>query len=313
VARYVPVALVAALLGATGAAFAYTEKLKLTPSPIVGTRVDKVFSPVCDCPRSSARISFRLREADALSVEIVDAGGTRIRTLVQELAAARGPVEIFWDGRDENGAVVAEDEYLPLVRLGRQRRTIRLPNPIRVDVTPPTIQRFSVVPRVFSPDGDGRRDTVVARYRLSEAGQVSLFVDGRRQVLKRGRKQQGEVRWFGLVEGETASAGTYRLALGATDVAGNPASRSSPALVVARSVALGRERIVARARRSLAVLVVSDARRVQWRLGRRRGTVRPGTLRLRAPDRPGRYALVVSANGATARAVVLVRPVPGPR
>ena len=43
--RLAPAALVAALLVATSAAFVVTEKLKLTRNPIVGPRVDKIFSP----------------------------------------------------------------------------------------------------------------------------------------------------------------------------------------------------------------------------------------------------------------------------
>ena len=65
VAKYAPVALVAALLVATALAFVYTEKLKLTLSPILGTKVDKVLSPVCDCETAAAAISFRLRRATA--------------------------------------------------------------------------------------------------------------------------------------------------------------------------------------------------------------------------------------------------------
>src|SRR5262249_18924007 len=65
VGRFAPAALVAVLLVATAAAFAYTERLKLTPSPILGTLVPtKVFSPVCECPTDTAQITFRLRRRD---------------------------------------------------------------------------------------------------------------------------------------------------------------------------------------------------------------------------------------------------------
>lgn len=305
-ARSASVALVAALLIATGAAFAYTERLKLTPSPILGTSVTKVFSPVCDCDTDVAVIGFRLRKRDRLDVEIVDGGGAVVRRLARDEAAPAGPVAFVWNGRDDAGAVVAEGAYRPRVRLARQRRTITLPNPIRVDVTPPVVERFSVVPRVLSPDGDGRRDAVVARYRISERAQVALYVDGARQVLKRGVRPQGEIRWTGLIDGEPATRGVYRLQVGATDVAGNVGQRSRPAAVAVRYVALGRKRIRAVAGRPFSVLVVSDASRVRWRLGDRSGTARPGTLRLRAPDTPGRVALVVSANGHADRAVVVV-------
>ena len=306
-ARSASVALVAALLIATGAAFAYTERLKLTPSPILGTSVTKVFSPVCECASDVAVIAFRLRKADRVDVEMIDAEDRVVRRLVIDGPRRAGRVVVVWDGRDEAGAVVEEGSYRPRVRLDRQRRTITLPNPIRVDVTPPTVERFSVTPRVFSPDGDFRRDSVVARYAVSEPAEVSLYVDGAREVRKRGRREEGRIRWFGTLDGKAAPAGVYRLQVGATDVAGNVAQRSRPAAVVVRYVALGRERIPAVAGRSFAVLVVSDAARVRWRFDGRTGTMRPGTLRLRAPDESGRYPLVVAANGRADRAIVVVR------
>ena len=55
--RLAPAVLVAALLVATSAAFVVTEKLKLTRNPIVGPRVDKIFSPTCDCATDSATIA----------------------------------------------------------------------------------------------------------------------------------------------------------------------------------------------------------------------------------------------------------------
>ena len=309
--RYVSVALVAALLIASGLAFAITERLKLTPSPILGTEVpNKFFSPVCECNTDVAIIRFRLRTRDTIDVEILDRGGNVVRTLARKQPEAAGRVEFIWDGRDESGAVAPEGVYKPRVRLAAQRRTITLPNPFSLDVTRPKFVASAVRPLVFSPDGDGRNEVVLARYRLSERAQVSLIIDGRRQVLKRGSQPVGVVQWFGLVDGKRVEPGKYRVQLGARDLAGNIARWTRPAVVEARSVALGRTRIVATAGRPFAVLVVSDARRVTWRLADRQGDARPGTLRLRAPATPGHYHLVVTANANQARAVVVVRSAP---
>ena len=307
VPRYAPVALVAALLAITAAAFAYTEKLKLTPSPILGTRVDKVFSPVCDCDTDVAEISFRLRKPDLLSVELIDRRGAVVRTLLDLEPTRRGPVTIVWNGRDDSGAVAAEGEYRPRVHLERQRRTIVMPNPIRIDTTPPEARLLSLAPRVFSPDGDGRRDRVRARYRVDEPASVSLYVDGVQRVRKRGQSTSGRIEWFGRLDGEPLSPGVYALALGARDTAGNLGPRTRPRPVVIRYVALGRDRIETVAGARFAVLVLSDASRVEWRLGARSGVTRPGTLKLRAPLQPGRYTLTVTANGFRDRAAVLVR------
>lgn len=304
-ARYASAALVAALLAATGLAFVLTERLKLTPSPIRGTLVTKVFSPVCDCETDRASIRFRLRRPDTVSVAIVD-GDEVIRELLRS-EPERGPVEVTWDGRDEAGRVVEEGSYRPQVRLAREHETIRLPNPIRVDVTRPGLTLVSLRPRVISPDGDRRRDLTIARYRSDEPASAILYVDGIRHTRLRGRRTEGRLDWNGKIAGEAVAQGVYRLSYSARDEAGNLASRTRPRPVVVRYVALGRRRIVAQAGGRFAVLVSSDAARVGWRLGARRGRARSGTLRLQAPDAPGRYTLVVRANGRDARAAVVVR------
>ena len=59
-ARVLPSVLVIALLAATAAAFALTERAKLERSPIYGTQVDPVLSPNGKA-KPVARISFRVR------------------------------------------------------------------------------------------------------------------------------------------------------------------------------------------------------------------------------------------------------------
>jgi hypothetical protein len=307
VARYAPAALVAALLVATALAFAHTESLKLTRSPIFKTQISKTFSPVCRCATGTAEIRFRLRRADRVDVEIVDQRREVVRTLAEDRAKQRGTVRFAWDGRDDAGAVVPEGLYRPRIGLDRQRRTILLPNPIRVDVTAPVIEAFTARPRVFSPDGDLRADRVVVRYRVDEPARVSLYVDRVRAVRKKGRKQEGTIDWFGKVSGARLDSGTYHLTLGVEDIAGNVRRASPSRPVVVRFVALGRDRIETPAGARFAVLVLSDAARVTWRLGARRGTARPGTLRLRAPAQPGRFTLTIAANEHKARAAVIVR------
>jgi len=307
-ARFAPAALVAALLAATALAFVYTESLKLTPSPILGTRVlPKVISPVCACATDSAVIAFRLREADVLGVEIIDGGGTVVRHLVRRQRVQRGAVSFVWDGRSDVGIALAEGSYRPRIKLRQQRRTIVLPNPIRIDTTPPVVAMTRLAPRVFSPDRDARADRVVAEYRVDEPSRVSLYVDGARAVLKKGQKTKGTIDWFGRSNGEPLLQGPYELRLGAVDIAGNEARRTRSKVVVIRYVALGRSSIVTTPGGRFAVLVLTDAARVTWKLGARTGVARPGTLRLRAPLQPGRFTLTVTANGRSARAAVFVR------
>ena len=306
-AKYAPAVLVAALLVATAVAFVYAEKLKLTPSPILGTRVDKVFSPICECDTGTAAISFRLRGRDRLTVDMIDQDGDSVRTLVQDRPTPRGRVSISWDGRDDSATLVPEGSYRPRVHLAAERRTIVLPNPIRVDVTPPRVELVSLSPRVFSPDGDGRAEKVVAHYRVDEKAGALLYVDGEQRVRRRGQQKNGRIEWFGRLDAEPMPPGVYRVSLGARDTAGNLGPRTPEKAVVIRYVALGRDRIEAVAGTRFAVLVLSDSSRIEWRLGKRAGVARPGTLRLRAPLQPGRYTLTVTANGFSDRAAVFVR------
>lgn len=309
-ARLAPAVLVAALLVATSAAFVVTEKLKLTRSPIVGPTVAKVFSPTCDCVTSTAEIRFRLRTPDRVSVEIVDSGGSVVRELARDRPQGRRFVTYVWDGRDSGGHVVDEGTYKPRVHLDRQRRTIVMPNPIRVDTTPPRITSFTARPVVISPDGDGRSDRAKIRYRVDERATVELYVGGVRALRRLGTRPSGTMDWFGTAGGEPLPEGLYVLRLVARDLAGNLGPRSGSRTVRILFLALGREQVVTTPDGRFAIFAASQARTLRWRLGKQSGTARPGTLRLRAPSRPGRYSLRVEANGHVARARVVVRAAP---
>jgi hypothetical protein len=306
-ARLAPAALVAALLVATSAAFVVTEKLKLTRSPIIGPTVAKVFSPVCDCDTSAAEIRFRLRKPDRVSVAIVDSGGDVVRELARDRRQGRRFVTYLWDGRDAAGGVVAEGTYRPRVHLDAQRRTIVMPNRIRVDTTPPRVTTFTARPVVISPDGDGRFDRAKIRYRLDERAAVELYVGGVRALRRLGTRTSGTMDWFGTAGGEPLPEGPHTLRLVARDLAGNLGPRSGSRTVAIRFLALGRDRVLTTPGARFAILAVSQARTLRWTLGQRSGVARPGTLRLRAPAKPGRYVLRVDANGHVKRAVVVVR------
>jgi hypothetical protein len=309
VPRIASALLVAGLLVATVAAFAVTERLKLVRSPILQTRLDRgLFSPVCECETDGVQIGFRLRRADRITFTVVDPAGDLVRTLIRDRRMAAGPGTVRWDGRDDRGAVVPEGTYKPRVHFARQRRTIELPNPMRVDTTPPEVARLAVEPQAFSPDGDGRRDKVAVRYVLSEKSNVSLLVDGEQRVTVRGRRVQGKLEWHGREQGlRGAPPGRYELSLVATDQAGNDSRPGGPIAVTVRYIELSRKTIRVRAGARFSVRVRTDARFYSWRLGRRAGGRSTSVhLVVRAPNRPGRYALVVEANGRKARSTVLV-------
>ena len=298
--RVLSTLLVFGLLVGTAAAFAVTEKLKLVPSPIIAPKVTEAFSPTCDCATDVARVRFRLRDADRLTVTIVDADGNAVRTIAEGEEHAAGPVQFTWDGR---GAT--EGEFRAKVHLAQARRTIVIPNAMRLDTTPPVVTAEAIRPRAFSPDGDGLADAVHALYSVSERASVLLLVDGERAVESPPRRK-GKLDWYARGRRE----GTYEVRLGARDLAGNEARLTPPVAVRLRFIAVSPSRVVVPAGLRFGVRVSTDVRRYRWQLGGRRGSSGARVLVLRAPQLPGRYTLAVVYDGHSAAIPVLVRPRP---
>jgi flagellar hook assembly protein FlgD len=303
-ARFLPLLLVVGLLGGSAAAFAVTERLKLVRSPILATKVDKVVSPTAG---KRARISFRLRQADDVSVEIVAASGKVVRSLPRPRRRHAGLQHFFWDGRDDAGAVVKDGAYKPRVQLPNEHRTILLPNPIVVDTVGPRISRGRLNLTVFSPDGDYRHDYLLLHYRASEPSHALLYANGALVVENHAFATVGTVHWEGRENGAPLPAGRYRLELRALDEANNLGRPSRVFTVRIRFITLARHLIRVRAGGRIAVSVSTDARFYSWRLGARHGRARNRTLVL-AAGAPGRYQLVVSERGFSDRALVVVGP-----
>jgi hypothetical protein len=309
-ARLPQTLIVLALLGATAAAFAVTERLKLERSPITGTRVDRVFSPVCECARNVAVISFVLRKPGTVTVDVVDSNGRSVRTLVRNRDEAKGRVSYTWDGRNGGERIVVEGRYRPRVQLEEHGRTIVLPNPIRVDTTAPRIRIVRVFPRVFSPDGDGRRDRITATYALDEGARAMMLVDGRRRALSKFQELEGRLVWFGRVNGGSVRPGTYELRLRAFDQAGNRSRRTGAVAVRVRYVELARDRVEVVAGRRFGIRVSTDAASYRWLFAAERGAGRSDLLVWRAPETPGTYTVYVTVGSHADKAeVVVMEPV----
>jgi hypothetical protein len=188
---------------ATATAFAVTQRLKLEPSPISQTHVDKAFSPVCRCATRVAHLDFSLRRADHVRIAIrID--GREVTIADREFP--KGPVHAQWNGEDDNGAIVPDGIYYAVVRLRRAQRSIDLPNPIRVDTQKPAI-------RFVGARRSGR--TTIFSYRTSEPAHALLIVNGRRRVRTYSTRRHGRLPYYGRLSART------RLVLRARDLAGN--------------------------------------------------------------------------------------------
>ena len=305
-----PAIVVLVLLGATAFAFVRTQQQKLEPTPIGAVEVDPIFAPGCDCDNDTASIRFRLRRADTVTLEIVDAHDERVQTLARRERVGAVERAWTWDGLGEDGRLVPDGVYRPRLTLSSAARSYVMQNPVVVDTTPPTVTRFEVAPRRISPDGDRRLERVTVRYGVDEPARALLYVNGELVERTRRRPLEGERVWTGRVAGRALPPGRYALALAGEDAAGNVGPRTPPQVVAIRYVELARPVIRARARTRFGVRVLTDARSVEWRFAGATGRTRPGLLVLRAPRRPGRYTLFVSANGHADRATVVVSPRP---
>jgi hypothetical protein len=298
------------LLIATAAAFAITERLKLTKSALMpGTKVSKVLSPTCSCSRGKANIRLRLRRPDALTITILDSRKHAVRELVTDAETPRGFSTFHWDGRTDLNDRAPDGTYQAEVHLARQHQTILLPNRIRLDTTAPVVLGATVNREEFSPDGDRQADFVRITYELSEPAHAQLYLDGRRILNTYRHPARGSVSWKGVVHGSTLPAGSYTLELGAQDAAGNttPVAKRFRIHVRIRYIAIASKRIAAQAGRPFEIGISTDAKRYTWKLGARTGTAASPVLRLRAPSPKGRYTLTVSEHGHVDRAAVIVR------
>jgi hypothetical protein len=165
--RLLSTGLIFGLLIATAAAFAITESLKLTQSPITRTQVAKVLSPVCRCDKRAAKIRFWLRSPDTLTLDIVDSGRHEVKRLADGILAHRRWNTFKWDGRTGSGSVARDGTYYARVHLAAAHRTIQLPNPMQLDTKAPHVVEAKPNRTVFSPDGDYRSDSVKIHYKFS--------------------------------------------------------------------------------------------------------------------------------------------------
>ncbi len=305
--RLLTTATLVGLLVATAAAFAITERLKLTKSAVYGTQVSRALSPTCGCARGRARVFFKLRRPDDISVSVLTSHELEVALLAAQ-HYPRGPVTLRWNGHDDGGARAPDGTYHVQIHLAGQHQTIDLPNPIQLDTKPPQIVGIDQNREAFSPDGDRQADFVRITYTLSKPAHVALYLGGTRVLYSRAHLK-GSVAWHGNGPDGTLPPGNYELELGAVDRLGNatPVAERWHLFVQIRYIQLANSRIVARAGRRFAIGVSTDAKRYDWTLGARKGTESSPLLTLKAPTTRGRYTLSVSERGYVSRAAVIVR------
>jgi FlgD Ig-like domain len=186
-------AVFAVLVVATIAAFFLTQQLK-GDFPLVIRFATKPahFSPNGDGYRDETRIGFDLSRAASVSFLVIDAEGTEVRRLVTTRRLAGDAKHRFtWDGRDDNGNVVADGTYRMRVVRRDESRVIDSQKEITVDRVPPRVTLASAEPSVIATGLPGEPQSVRLRYEgpknIAPVVRVFRTDDGPPHVVRRFR------------------------------------------------------------------------------------------------------------------------------
>jgi len=335
----------AALVVATFGAFFVAQRLKNEPTVIQQFKVRPYVSPNQDGRNETTAFSFKLKQADAVRLDVVDADGDAVRRLADARIPAYTPRRFTWDGRDDGERPVADGTYRLRITLRDEGRAITPVNAVRKDTRPPRPRVLSVGPeRANAPEILPTRSGGPARVGFEAAGRrprakVTIWrTDGDvpDRVTSSGVTPlpDGATRWEwdGTVDGRRVGPGTYLAVVESRDAAGNigfsvPMRDGVPRLDFGR-------RLPRRAGITVRYLglqppsnpviagekadVLIDARGERWRYTLRRigeaNVIRrseaAGTgprLPLRTPKATGVYLLEVRTRTRTARAPIVVQ------
>ena len=189
-------------------------------------------SPNGDGQADTSTVSYRLTSPMNMTVEVRDAIGGVVATLVDRVWTQAGTHTVVVDG-----AGLPDGRY-SVVLTGRTASGLELQRIVPLTVSR-TLGLVTVSPAVFSPNGDGRRDVLRLTFSLSVPADVRVRIlrDGRwvatplASSLPPGRQR---LTWDGMRASGPVRDGVYsvvveaRDTLGATSVAAAFASDSTP-------------------------------------------------------------------------------------
>lgn len=185
----------------------------------------QVFSPNGDGQQDT--VAVRLEGTDRAAVEtasltVVDVRGAVVRNLRLRVDTR----ELVFDGRADDGSVLPDGGYR-VVLSGRYRNgdLLQTASPLLMVDTAPPAATVAAEYRLFSPDGDGRRDAVRIRHSLGlDASAEGVLRDAAGREVRRLTWTGGDhdLIWDGTdATGQLVADGLYRYELQATDEAGN--------------------------------------------------------------------------------------------
>ena len=154
--RRAPIVVFGVLVAATFAAFFVAQRLKNAPSVVQQFNAYYVFSPNGDGRLDRARVTFKVKKADDVTVEMVDSDGDPVKTLLDDRHLdAYAPIKpaLRWDGTDDDGKAVPDGRYRVRITLRHLGRSVFPQRSILKDTKPPQPKVLSIGPtKVYGPE-----------------------------------------------------------------------------------------------------------------------------------------------------------------
>jgi hypothetical protein len=233
--RRTPVIIFGALVAATFAAFFVAQRLKNAPSVVQQFNATYVFSPNRDGRKDRAHVTFKVKKADDVTVELVNRDGDPVRTLMDDRRlAAYAPIKpsLSWDGTDDGGKAVPDGRYRVRITLRHLGRSVIPQRSLLKDTKPPQPKVLSIGPtKVYGPEllpepGGGKAEVHFGPALGAKHALIHVFRTGPgapRAVLTDAlREGQTEWDWNGTNgAGRRVSPGTYLVVPEWRDSAGN--------------------------------------------------------------------------------------------
>ncbi|MGI5173901.1 OmpA family protein [Treponema sp. OMZ 840] len=203
------------------------------PRSVNMTVAGSPFSPNGDGVKDSVMLSLSMPNSSGLvnwSVQVFNKNGAALRTFSGKTVP---PASIEFDGKSSGGDILLDGDYqLLFSALFNNGQETHIGRNITVDNTPPAAS-VRAEGLIFSPDGDGRLDTLkFSQEGSKEKTWTAVVADEAGKTVKTwtfGETPPSSVVWDGTASDGSIKDGFYTYTLFATDLAGNTGRAKTPA------------------------------------------------------------------------------------
>lgn len=133
--------------------------------------VPMVFSPNSDGVQDSITIFYTLTDtAETVFIQVLNAQGRIVRTLVDSVAQSAGEHYVSWDGKDHENLPVPDGKYAIIFGAGNSAGAARQASiKVAVDTVAPSLSVEDIIPSPYTPDISGSDSTVTISFYVSQS------------------------------------------------------------------------------------------------------------------------------------------------